>query len=295
MALQALRNKNNLGSAQTFKNYSPNIWADCPWEAIKEGSVSGVWIEDDFTSQNITAATTEGNFTAGIGYSQFTSSNGTITAGTGQGGELVLGSSSGSDNDAMSFRTLQAPFLFQRTAGPLWFEARIKMSSIADTISEIFLGFMENTSLTAIKPITTTAARLADLNLLGFYRTESDGDAIATVYKANGTPTSTTHTTVAAAEIVPVADTYLKLGIKYSPAEDPFVHDPNRTGGNRYLVTFYKDNLRLASYVQLVADSAAGTSFPNDIGLGLVLCQRYAAGSIQPTTTIDKWRCAQLL
>lgn len=287
MAVCAIRSRNNLGSAITDRNPSPNIWADCPWEGIVEGFVAGAYIYDDFVVLGKTVPTTAATFGDKTG---FTSTNGTFAVGTGLGGELILGSSSGSDNDAMSIATRSTPFLINRATGQFWFEARVKVSSIANTICETFLGLIEDVAATAIIPITTTAASLADQNLVGFYRTESAGASINTTYKANGV----TAVTVGSAEGTLVADTYTKLGMRLDLTRNPFVGDPNLTGANSYLLTFYKDNVKLATSKQLPLDTVAGTDFPNDVGMGLILAQRYAAGSIQPSTTIDWWRAAQV-
>lgn len=273
-AVQPILARSNLGSANTDRNASPNIWADCPWNALQEGSVSGVTFYDDFESFPVTPNTTEGNWGR---YAQFGSTGATITAGTGQGGEIVIGSDD--DNEGIGIRTLATPFLIQQGKGKLWFEARIKLSTIANTTFEFFIGLMENTALTAAIPITATAATLADKNLVGLYRTESAGSTGNSTYKCDGV----TAVTVGSAEITFVASTYIKLG---------FVFDPISTLGTNYL-TFYSNNLKLASSKQI--PSAAGTDFPNDIGLGPCLATRNAAGSSPGTATIDWWRAAQLI
>ena len=41
--------RDNLGSERTDRWYSPNIWGDCPLEAILNGTVIGRVFQDDFT------------------------------------------------------------------------------------------------------------------------------------------------------------------------------------------------------------------------------------------------------
>ncbi len=270
-------------TAHTARNPSPNVWHDCPWRDIEEGVVAGVQHWDDFTSQNKTVATTEGNWAAQNGYAQFGSATGTLTAGTGQGGEVVMGATE--DNEGVSFRTLQTPYKISRASKQLWFEARVKSSTITDTKHGIFLGFLENVALTAILPIAADGT-LSDNNLCGFHRLEGDGDYFDTVYRANGQ----TQVTVGADAQVLVADTYVKLGIRYYAER---VDEKCTTSSNTYILSFYGNGLRLASYKQI--PSADGTDFPNDVGLGLVIAILNATGTTEGTTTIDWWRAAQLL
>jgi hypothetical protein len=286
MAVKNVDYRLNRGSAITDRAVSPNIWGDCPWSQIVEGIVPGVYFFDDFASFPKTPATTEGNWSQ---YAQFSSTGGAITAGTGQGGEAIFGSDD--DNEGASIRTLATPFKIIRNGsqGKFWFECRVKLSTVADTTFEFFVGLMEDAALTATVPITATAATLADQNLVGFYRTESDGDAINTTYKANGV----TAVTVGTGEVVPAASTYMKLGMKFEPAADPLIPDPTLANANKFVLSFYLNNLRLTSTKQI--PSAAGTDFPNDVGLGLVLAVRNAAGSSPGTATIDWWRAAQLI
>lgn len=274
------------GSDTTLRP-SNTIWGKCPVELLKTKSiVGGAFHEDFFSSFNITPATTEGNWTAQNGYSQFSDTGGFITApalsaATASGVPLpgiTIGSND--DNEGVSIRTLATQFALNRACEALWFEACIKKSSIANTIAEVFVGLMENTSLTAIKPITTTAATLADVNIVGFYSTESNGAKASTTYKANGV----TAVVVGADEVTFVANTYTKLGMRY-------IRSGDKNGA--FCLNFYQDGVILASYKQLPA-SGNGTDFPNDVSLGPVIAIRNAAGSSPGDATLAWWRCAQL-
>jgi hypothetical protein len=287
MSVKSIRFKKNRGSARTDRDYSPNIWSDCLFTAILEGTVNGVIFDDDFTKFPKSAATTEGNWGD---YAQFSSTGGTLTADTGQGGGVVMGSDG--DDEGASIRSLATPFKIARGLKKLWFEAVFKKSTIADTKHEFFVGLMQDVALTATMPITATAGTLADTNLVGFYfdGTSGNGAVGSTTYKADGV----TAVVVGTDEVTGLAaDTYVKVGFTFDPDPDPFVADPARTTGNKNLLTFYQNNLRLASYKLI--PSAAGTDFPNDIGLGPVAAVLNATGSTPGTVTLDKWRCVQLL
>src|SRR5687768_9637631 len=115
-------------TADTSEGPSPNIWADLPDHLITDPGKRGFHFFDNFMSFPITPPTTEGNWSQ---YAVFTDTGGTITAGTGQGGEAIFASDG--DNEGASIRTLATPFKITRNLGKFWFEARVKTSTIADT------------------------------------------------------------------------------------------------------------------------------------------------------------------
>lgn len=265
---------------------SPSIWGRCPWNAIMAKKVGGVAFYDDFHNFNITPATTEGNWSGSAGgYAQFSGTGGFITApalsAATKAGIPTSGITIGSDddNEGVGIRTLSVPFSLNRASQKFWFEACIKKSSIANTIAEFFIGLLENVALTAVVPITTTAATLSDNNMVGIYSTESAGSTANTTYKANGV----TAVTVGSAEITFVADTFTKVGMKYEPSGDK---------AGAYVLSFYQDGTRLAS-TKVLPDSN-GTDFPTDVAMGPVLAIRNAAGSSPGTATIKWWKAAQL-
>ena len=69
--------------------------------------------------------------------------------------------------------------------GELWFEARVKKSTLTATKHGWFLGLMTNTALTAIVPITAAGA-LADVGCVGFFQKETSAGTVCTSYKASG-------------------------------------------------------------------------------------------------------------
>ena len=71
--------------------------------------------------------------------------------------------------------------------------------------------------------------------------------------------------------------TYVKLGMKYKRIDNK--------------LAFYVNNTKQATTKTLGA--AAGTDFPDDIGLAPVLAQTLGA-SASITMTMDWWRCVQL-
>lgn len=263
--------------ADASRDISGSIWGDCPIEQLMLGR--GGWLfRDEFQSFQITPATTEGNWAAEHGYSQFSSTGGTIANDTTElGGAVAIGSDG--DNEGCSFRTTSVPYQINLTKNDFWFEARILTSTIADTKHNIFLGLMENAALTATVPIAADGT-MADQNLVGFHRLETAGNGgfMDTVYKANGV----TLVTVQAKAVTLVAGTYTKLGMR-------FVCKRNIGQGAGYLY-FYQDGTQLAT-AKLIP-SANGTDFPNDVPLGLVFAVLNATGTTPGTSSIDWWQAA---
>ena len=270
-------------SDDTDRMHSRAIWQDCPWEDIRAGVVNGAAIDDDFTSFNITPPTTEGNWAAERGYAMFSSTGGTAAnlSATTLGGVLAIGSDG--DNEGASLRTVSTPFQISVSHYKLWFEARVKSSTITDTKHGFFLGLIEDVALTATVPIAA-AGTLSDNNFVGFHRLEGDGDQIDTVYKANGV----TQVTVQADALntALVADTYTKLGMVFEHRAS--IYHP----GTKFVLTFYQNGRRLSTTKTI--PSAAGTDFPNDVALGLAFAVLNATGTTPGTSSIDWWRCAQL-
>lgn len=269
----------------TADRYSGTIWANCPVAGLRDGSIPGYFFEENFSRFNITPATTEGNWTAEGGFAQFSGTGGVITAPAAtaatKAGLPVRGITIGSDddNEGVGIRTTEVGTMINRANAALWYECQFKKSSIANTILEFFVGLLENVALTAVIPITATAATLSDHNMVGIYSTESAGSTGNSTYKANGV----TAVTVGSAEFTFVADTFTNVGFKYTPTGDK---------AGAYCLSFYQDGVRLAS-TKIIPDSN-GTDFPTDVAMGPVLAVRNAAGSSPGTVTIRRWRCAQL-
>lgn len=271
--------------ADTDPKWSASIWGNCPVNALREKRImNGVLIDDNFASFTVTPPTTEGNWSAGGGYAAFTSTGGFInpvalSAAT-SSGQPSTGINLGSDgdNEGASIRTVAIPFALNRASLGFWFEARIKKSNVTTANMNFFVGLMGNSALTATSPITAAGA-LADVNLCGFFCPESGTTGVNTAYKADGV----TAVTVGTGEAIVAADTFTKLGMKYTPTGDRY---------GSFILSFYQDGVRLASYKQLPTTN--GTDFPTDVGLGLVCAHLNATGTTPPTTTLQAWRAAQL-
>lgn len=261
---------------------SPAIWFDCPWEQIVSGEIDGIAFFDDFNRKEVTVPTTEGAY--GSNYRGFTSTGGTINAATQtREGKITLGSDG--DDEGASIQHTGCVHQIVRTDGPLWFEARVKVNTIAVTQFDAFVGLMEAATLSATVPITATAGAMADKNFVGFLRpgtgTTGDGSSLKIQYKADGVAAVTLETIAGAL----VADTYIHLGFKFMPKGFPGFN------GDNYL-RFYLDNLERTAAAYLMA-TGTGTDFPNDVLMGLTAGALNTA-AVTSLFSVDAWRLAQL-
>jgi hypothetical protein len=264
--------KNNLGDADTGRGPSPGIWGDCPILSILSGSKTGIMVIDDFESGGLITSPTTSAALVGMPYSGFGDAGSTHTDAAELGGAITL-TSDGTTNDAVSLFSLTVAFQMGLTKGPLWFEARIKLSSLLTTESGFFLGLADNTAKDSAVPLTDDASALADLNLVGWHALDTDVRTIKSCYRAN---------TVAAVDVQSVATaiteaTYVKLGFK-----------KNVNG----LVTWYIDNVPQTTEFQVLND--LGTGFPGDAIMGPCVTIAVGAATGAQTLIMDWWRCVQL-
>jgi len=261
------------GTSNTDRKPSPAIWGDCPWRDINDprSLVDGYARRWDFatfrTATNVNAA--EAYWADGL--KCFGSDGAAIAALDAQGGGITL--SSDGDNEGVSLGQMVYPFQISRSTKKLWFECRLKTSTIADTKHGFFVGLIDSSALSATVPIAS-AGTLADENFVGWHRLEGDGDKVDAVYKADGV----TQVTVEADAVTLAADTWVKLGMKWDPEDS-------------YKLKFYADNLLIDSYTMASAD---GTDFPNDVRLGFVFALLNATASTPGSTSLAWAQIAQV-
>ena len=250
---------------------SPIIWANLPRD-IQDPNV-GYELFDDFKVFGVkTLPTTVGH--ASSGYDGFGSASNTIADAGVRGGAITLAPTV-TDNLSMALSTVTKPFQITSNASsagkPLWFEARIKCSTVGNTESNFFVG-LAGTSVLAVAVPLAIAGAVADINAVGFHRKEADGNIADFVYKANGV----TAVEQIADSATLVADTFIKLGFYFD--------------GETTLTTFVDG---VANATTKTIPNATGTDFPSDVTLGPIIAQMNAAGS-PGSLTIDWWRVAQL-
>ena len=263
------------GLSDTSRGPSPSIWADCPWENLRSGHTDGVTIWDDFTDGGlITSPTTEAAL-VGIPYSGFGSSGATITHGDQAGGTVVL--TEATDNEAVYLKSESHPFQISSHLKKLWFEGRVKVNAITDDQIGFLFGLFDTTPMTVIVPLSTANPPIFATtgNFVGFRGPEEDAGGVDSTYVADGV----TEVVVGALVHQFVADTYVKFGMVFDPAD-----------GNK--LSFFVNGVKTAD--QKVIPNATGTDFPADVRLAPIVGHRLGA-STSSLTTLDWWRGAQLI
>lgn len=248
---------------------SPGLWGPCRFTDVLTDPNQGFIARDDFTIFPTHASTASGAVSGALGsYLVYIYQGGAI-ADNGVGG--VLKFSSDGDNEGAALGTEVAPFEV-RAGTKLWFEARVKTSTITNDKHGIFVGLLEKAAVAAAVPIATTGA-LADKSLIGFHRLEGDGDQFDTVYRKAGQAVQT----VKADAVEIEADTFYKLGFHFDGKE----------------LTYYLNGRALPDKVS--AASIAAATFPREIGLGLVFAVMNATGTTPGDSSIDWIQAVQLL
>ena len=261
-------------TADTSRGLSAGLWADCPLDDLRNGHVDGQIIDDDFNVVNgtLTAVTTDAVL-AGIPYRGFGSAGATLLAGTELGGTMVL--TEATANEAAFIRSNLTPFQISSALGDLWFEARVKVSSITNL--GMIVGLWDLVSCTVDIPLSAADPPIMATtgNFVGFRMPEAAG-TVDTIYKADGIAVVAGQTINTACTTL-VANTYVKLGMRFE----------RRTG----LLSWYVNGVPCAN--TKAVPNATGTDFPADVQLGLLFGQKLVA-TAAGVVTIDRWTCAQL-
>lgn len=277
--MNTLRFAGNLGSADTTRSKSPNIWKDCPWNDIKEGVRNGIAFYDDGQDFPLIGTQTtqigHGKYkvyaTTGSSVSRVSSINSVIVP----GGAFAL--STDTDNDAaalaQSYPTILLSGLTSNT-GKMWFEGCFARKSLVTNMAAGFLGLAEvdKWTLSATVPFNASDSIDASAAAIGFRLAEDGLGAIDTVYSDRATSFTNIQ---AAATTLSAAYTFTKLGMKYDPADKE----------NR-VIRFYVDNLELATAMSGTDLRALTNLDANALGLIWAMCADSAG-----TAAVDylKW------
>jgi hypothetical protein len=262
----------------TSRGPSPMLWKDCPWDQIIRDGSKGIAFFDDFVDsfQDPTTAKIYGK------YACLDTGDSTITATNVAGGGVQLLVTT--DNEDVGIRLgTGSPFVISDTAAAakkLWFECRVKKSSIANTSAGgVFIGLANEDALAA-NFIADAAADFADNDYLGFWFPEADGDDVGLVYGITG-QAPTTPTGLDSLDVI-VADTYVKLG---------FFYDPDAAAAKR--IKLYVNGLEYTTGVS--ATNIATATFPDGEEMNLMFYASAGNGGDDFTATMDWWRIAQLV
>jgi hypothetical protein len=279
--------RDNLGSERTDRWFSPNIWGDCPIEAIKNGTVIGRFFQDDFVGPcpNTDAGLYEGaGESPGLGYLFYGDTGVTLKAQAAVEEGVVEVAGNDADNDESVMSTGSPSWVVSDTAGDdkkLWFEARVKKASITDEGLGMFIGLGwdhgDGVSVAKTLCLTDDEADLGAFSFLGFHVDLSDADTLNFAYKAEGQ--TAVDEAIAAVDTL-VADTFVKVG---------FVYDPNASASQRIKV--FVNNVRNATGI--TATNIATATFPDAEPMALVWASKVGTAA-ESKAQLDWWRVAQL-
>jgi hypothetical protein len=193
---------------------SRRLWRDCPWDSIQNGSVRGTAFFDDF--DNVSALLDDY-------YEKFVDAGCTITQLADKSfGEIQLLLDGNTEEDDCVIQTGGNTGGLARFIDPanlpagittthdVWFEARIKVSSISASTGSVFVGLMAENAAGA-NGVISTADVVADKDCIGFAILNSAPSVLQFTFKRAGqtvqVPIATVHTLV--------ADTYVTVGFNY--------------------------------------------------------------------------------
>tara|TARA_R100001082_G_scaffold110675_1_gene91321 strand:+ start:51 stop:851 length:801 start_codon:yes stop_codon:yes gene_type:complete len=246
---------------------SPIIWADCPTLEMMHDPSVGIHHFDNFLVSNIE----NGDGYQGLG------DNVPVYVVDTLNGRVAI-TSGGTNNDQSMLGTSVDLAHISDAAGEaakLWFECRVKVSSIADM--GIFVGLAAEADMVADFLADDTAELVATADCIGFKVLTASPTAVGTVYQKG----SETRADVETGVHTLVADTYVKLGLVYDPAEE----DSKK-------IRFYVNGAETATSV--TATNIAAATFPDSVNMGLLATTKTGEG-VTKTLTLDWWRVAQLL
>jgi len=257
-------------TADTSRNPSKSLWRNCPiLEIIDSGR--GIFHHEDWENSP-DWADSGASTSIRSGYYPYIDSTCSIRPAATGFGELVLttGATTADKEVALTTGGNRAVMtVISNTAGSnrhVWFEARIKVSLITDTVSW-YVGLAEE-GTPADGLLADDGTGIAAKDLVGFEVQETDGDAIDAIHLAG----SGASTKLVTGIKVPVAATYIKLGIHFDGTE----------------TSYWVDGVKNATTVK-----PGATNFPNGEELAVLFALKQHS-STSVTMTVDWWRLASI-
>ncbi|MBW8002545.1 MAG: hypothetical protein FVQ80_11065 [Planctomycetes bacterium] len=278
----------------TTRGPSPEIWKDCPIQSFQEDPGKGIHVFDDFRNSIVLKETASGtDFTSSVGrvagdinWYSFVETTKLVDHSIPQndiGVLQLLGDTSDQDvNVAVTGFNVQGIIKTPKVGEEkrFWFEARVKVSTITDADLGMFIGLTEPGQAANAKGVFAGDAAALDSNAdyIGFAILEGDGDDIIVAYNEASAGTAQSSTGV----ITPVADTYVRLGIKLVVLG---------SGGAK--IRFFADGVDLGDAVA-VDISGTNANWPGDTDMDLVLSLvTGSGGGSDDALSIDWVRFAQ--
>lgn len=277
------------GSADTSRLRSPMLWKLCPSKAdFDNHNVDGIFDGDDFQ------VTTDEDENDIGGYERYIDTSNTIrplavdttALATGSRGGVLRISTDASDNDGPAIQRGSANnvgnYLIGNTAGaawPMWFEARVRKSSVTDNQAAIFVGLAEaNSAADDGILVDDTGALVAERALFGFRVKHDNGEELDFAY--GGTDAGDVDTEVLANMASLTAGTWFKVGFFYNP----FAAAANK-------ITLFYNGVPQSTYITTTNIDAS--TFPENTAMMPAFCVKNGEATAV-TFDIDWWYIAQV-
>lgn len=258
-------------------NGPSGFWEDCPVLQMLADPNVGYYFFDDFLDsfQDPTTTKIYGKYLClDTGDCTLTATSDVL------GGAVALLCTTDNEDCGIRLGT-GSPFVISdraASAKKLWFEARVKVNAITNSLFGAFVGLTDETALAA-NFIADAGNDFADKDLIGFWKDETDdstGAHVHFVYQITGQDFVTKIDTVATL----VANTFIKLGFVYDPAAEPTKR-----------IKVYVDGVEQSTYV--TATDIATATFPDGEEMA-PMAYVSAASASDGILTMDWWRIAQL-
>jgi len=281
----------------TARMPSPKIWADCPVLQFQADPAKGIHLFDDFKNSIIPVEGVCDGAGGALIYTDLAAGvanilgdiNWYVYQETNKIADLVLEAddsgvlrldTDGTDDDVVVITTgnntaglFNMPKKGERKK--FWFEARFKVSTVTNTDLSFFVGLMQVGQAADGTPLGAAPTAPADVDYLGFFVAEADGNDLTIIYNrktaTEGTPQSDT------GEITITADTYVRVGFRLDVDTDK--------------IHVYADGVDQGADAEIDITSA---NFPYDTDLDVVIAiTSGAAGADSDRMLIDWVRIAQ--
>jgi len=253
-------------SSDTSNGPSGAIWADCPALDMIADPGLGDHVFDNFALSNLE----DGDQYQALGDTAPVHVVDTLD------GRLTVTTGATNNHQSMLATAVDLGHISDADGekAKLWFEARVKVSSIAD--AGIFVGLAAEADAAVDFLDDDSADIVTTVNGIGFHTATASPAAVRTVYH-NGSGEATE---VEAGVHTLVAATYVKLG---------FVYDPNAVASER--IKYYVNGTPTATAV--TATNIAASTFPDSVNMGLMLTTK-TGEAVTKSLIVDWWRFAQI-
>lgn len=286
----------------SFRQFSPRIWHDCPIEAIKAGRVNGIFFRDDFQSfpsltDDVTSSApavgfeTEAHDPVDNSVSEKSIYHSYRDVGVQiRGGGLgaigfihVAGNDAANDEAVLRLSKLGTSLVISEV-NPVrsWFEARVRVGSIADDRLAFFVGFSQQGATE--NALLDSSGEVRNDYLLGFRARHVNGGTTGQNAKVDfiyRRISAAVQVKIPALHTL-VVDEYVNVGWKF-----------NAGASGQMKLTVYVNNVENSIFVPR-SEIEDSTIFPVRREYQPILMTKTGSAGVETTFDMDSWAFATL-